>query len=107
MEEVMVMVVVLGWGGHGLSRRRRRWRGRWKGWLRRRRRSHRLAVQAQVLVLLAEPVQLHLQLLNPPPLRLKKLLLALDDVVELQQVFHCPVGALGAPLACSLASVHG
>lgn len=107
LEEVVVVMVVLGRGGRGLSGWRRRRRGRWKGRLWWGRWSHGLAVQTQVLVLLAEPVQLHLQLLDPPALRLQQLLLALDDVVELQQVFHRPVGALGAPLACSLASVHG
>ncbi len=43
-----------------------------------------LSVQPQVFVLLAEPVQLHFKLFNAPPLSFQKLLLALDDVVELQ-----------------------
>lgn len=56
-------------------------------------------LQPQVLVLLADAAQLHLQLLDATPLRLQELLLALDDVVELQQVLHCPVRALRAALA--------
>lgn len=41
-------------------------------------------LQPQVLVFLTDPVQLALQLLNAPALRLEELGLALDDVVELQ-----------------------
>lgn len=52
----------------------------------------------QVLVLLADPVQLALQLLDTPTLGLQELGLALNDVVELQEVLHCPVGALWAGL---------
>lgn len=52
----------------------------------------------EVLILLADPVQLALQLLNPPALGLQELGLALDDVVEFQEVFHSPVGALWAGL---------
>jgi len=58
-----------------------------------------LPVQTQFLVLLAEPVQLDLQLLDSAPLSLQKLLLALDDVVELQKVLHGPVRALGARMS--------
>ncbi|KAK2499554.1 hypothetical protein MC885_004906, partial [Smutsia gigantea] len=49
-----------------------------------------------VAVLLGELVQLALQLFDAPPLGLQQLLLALDDVVQLQQVLHRPVGALGS-----------
>lgn len=52
----------------------------------------------QVLILLADPVQLALQLLDAAPLCLQQLGLALDDVVELQQVLHSAVGALRAGL---------
>lgn len=61
-------------------------------------RSTRAAFLPQVLVFLADPVQLALQLLDAPPLRLQKLGLALDDVVELQEVLDRPVGALWAGL---------
>lgn len=61
-----------------------------------------LSVQPQVFVLLAEPVQLHFKLFNAPPLSFQKLLLALDDVVELQQVLNRPVRALRA----ALPSIH-
>lgn len=68
----VVVVVVLGRNGSGCGlsgrRRRRRRRERRLGWRSRWRRSNRLPVQTQVLVLLAEPVQLDLQLLNPAPL---------------------------------------
>lgn len=52
----------------------------------------------QILVLLADPVQLALQLLDAPALRLQELGLALNDVVELQEVLHGPVGAFWAGL---------
>lgn len=52
----------------------------------------------QVLVLLADPVQLALELLDSSPLCLQQLGLALDDVVELQQILHGTVGALWAGL---------
>lgn len=61
-------------------------------------RRPRAALLPQVLVLLADPVQLALQLLDAPALGLQELGLALDDVVELQEVLHCPVGALWAGL---------
>lgn len=73
-----------------------RWRWGWAG----------LSVQPQVFVLLAESVQLHFQFLDAPPLSFQKLLLALDDVIELQQVLHCPVRALRAALACIHADSH-
>lgn len=69
-----------------------RWRWGWAG----------LSVQPQVFVFLAESVQLHFQFLDAPPLSFQKLLLALNDVIELQQVLHCPVRALWA----ALASIH-
>lgn len=56
------------------------------------------AILPQILVLLADPVQLALQILDAPALGLQELGLALDDVVELQEVLHCPVGALRAGL---------
>lgn len=56
----------------------------------------RAAFLPQILVLLAYPVKLALQLLNAPALCLQELRLALDDVVELQEVLHCPVRALWA-----------
>lgn len=69
----VVVVVILARHGRrrGLSRwrRRRRRRERWLGRRSRWRRSNRLPVQTQVLVLLAEPVKLDLQLLDPAPLR--------------------------------------
>lgn len=65
-----------------------------------------LSVQPQVFVLLAEPVQLHFKLLNAPPLSFQKLLLALDDVVKLQQVLHCPIRALWAALPSIHADGH-
>lgn len=108
---LVVVVVVLGRNGRRCGLSRWRWRRRRrKGWLGRRRRGRRdnwLPVQTQVLVLLAEPVQLDLQLLDTAPLCFQKLLLALNDVVELQKVLHGPVGALGAALAGSLTSIHG
>lgn len=52
----------------------------------------------ETLILLADPVQLALQLLDAPALRLQELGLALDDVVELQEVLHGPVGAFRAGL---------
>lgn len=69
---VVVVVVVLRRNGSGCGLSgRRRWRRRRErrlGWRSRWRRSDRLPIQTQVLVLLAEPVQLDLQLLNPAPL---------------------------------------
>ena len=56
------------------------------------------ALLPQAQVLLGDPVQLALQLLDAPPLGVQELGLALDDVVELQEVLHCPVGALRAGL---------
>ena len=47
-----------------------------------------LAPQPQTLVLLVHPVQLALQLLDSPTLGLQELGLALNDVVELQEVLH-------------------
>lgn len=92
---VVVVVVVLGWR-RGRGRRRD---GRLGRRSRRRRRS-------QVFVLLAEAVQLDLQLLDSPPLGFQKLLLALDDVVQLQQVLHGPVGAFRAALTRTLVAIH-
>lgn len=69
---VVVMVILCGNGSRcGLSRRRwwRRRRERRLGRRRRWGRSDGLPVQTEVLVLLAEPVQLDLQLLNSAPLR--------------------------------------
>lgn len=60
----------------------------------------------QVLVLLAEPIQLDLQLLDSAPLRFQEFLLAFNDVVEFQEVLHRPVGALRASLARPLISIH-
>lgn len=65
-----------------------------------------MPVQTQVLVLLAEPVQLDLQLLDSMPLGFQKLLLALDDVVEFKKVLHGPVRAFGVALAWALISIH-
>lgn len=56
------------------------------------------ALLSQVLVLLADPVQLTLQLLDAAALGLQELGLALNDVVELQEVLHSPVRALWASL---------
>lgn len=61
-------------------------------------RRTRSALLPQVLILLADAVQLALQLLDAPALRLQELGLALYDVVELQEVLHCPVRALWAGL---------
>lgn len=63
-----------------------------------------LAIQLEVLVLLAKSVQLNLQLLNAPALGLQELLLALYDVVELQEVLHSSIGAVWAALP---AGIHG
>lgn len=60
----------------------------------------------QVLILLAESVQLDLQLLNPAPLCFQKFLLALDDIVEFKEVLHGPVRALWAALARPLVGIH-
>lgn len=65
-----------------------------------------MPVQTQVLVLLAEPVQLDLQLLDSASLGFEKLLLALDDVVEFQKVLHSPVRAFWTALAWGLISIH-
>lgn len=65
-----------------------------------------MPVQTQVLVLLAEPVQLDLELLDAAPLSFQKLLLALDDVVELEKILHGSVGALRAALARALIRIH-
>lgn len=64
---------------------------------------------SQLPVLLADPVQLHLQLLNAASLGLQQLLLALDDVVELQQVLHGSVrGLLSAGVGARAGSpFHG
>lgn len=56
------------------------------------------ALLPQVLVLLADSDQLALQLIYTPALSLQEFGLALDDVVELQEVLHCPVGVLWAGL---------
>lgn len=58
----------------------------------------RAALLPQVLVLLADAVQLALQLLDAPALGLQELGLALDDVVQLQEVLHRPVWAFRAVL---------
>lgn len=88
------------WRWRRRRRERRLWRrSRWR-W------NNRLPVQTQVFVLLTEPVQLDLQLLDPAPLCFQKLLLALDDVVEFQKVLHGPVGAFWTALAWALISIH-
>lgn len=105
---VVVLLVILGRHGSGCGRwrrwrRRREWRlGRRSGW----RRNDGLPLQTQVFVLLAEPVQLDFQLLDPAPLSFQKLLLALDDVVEFKKVLHRPVRALRAALAWAVISIH-
>lgn len=58
----------------------------------------RAALLPQVLVLLADSVQLPLQLLDAPSLGLQELGLALDDVVQLQEILHRPVWAFCAVL---------
>lgn len=58
----------------------------------------RAALLPQVLVLLADAVQLPLQLLDAPALGLQELGLALDDVVQLQEILHRPVWAFCAVL---------
>lgn len=60
----------------------------------------------QVLILLAETVQLDLQLLDSAPLSFEKFLLAFNDIVEFKKVLHGPVGALWAALARPLISIH-
>lgn len=65
-----------------------------------------MPVQTQVFVLLAETVQLDLQLLNSAPLGFQKLLLALDDVIEFKKVLHSPVRAFWTALAWALISIH-
>lgn len=64
---------------------------------------------SQFPVLLADSVQLHLQLLDAASLGLQQLLLALDDVVELQQVLHGSVrGLLSAGVGARAGSpFHG
>lgn len=61
-------------------------------------RGPRAALVPQVLVLLAYPVQLALQLLDATPLSLQELGLALNYIVQLQEVLNRPVGALRAGL---------
>lgn len=56
--------------------------------------SSRLSVQAEVLVLLVDTVELRLELFDTPPLRLQELGLVLNDVIELQEVLHSPAGAV-------------
>lgn len=61
---------------------------------------------AQVFILLAEAVQLDLQLLDSASLCFQKFLLAFNDVVEFQKVLHRTVRALWAALARPLISIH-
>lgn len=61
----------------------------------------------QVLILLAQTVQLDLQLLDSPPLCFEEFLLAFNDIVEFQKVLHGPVRALWAAPARPLISIHG
>lgn len=103
----VVVMVILGRTGHCLSRWRWRRRRRERRLGRRSRWRRRLSVQTQVLVLLAQPVKLDLQLFNSAPLGFQKLLLALDDVVEFKKVLHGPVRAFWAALAWALISFHG
>lgn len=56
--------------------------------------SSRFPVQAKVLVLLVDPVELCLKLLNSPPLCLQELGLVLNYIIELQEVLHSPAGAV-------------
>lgn len=58
----------------------------------------RAAFLPETLVLLADPVQLTLELFDAAALSLQKLGLVLNDVVELQEVLHRPVRALRAGL---------
>lgn len=102
----VVLMVILGRNGCGLSRWRRRRRRRERRLGRRSRWRRRLSVQTQVLVLLAEPVKLNLQLLDSAPLGFQKLLLALDDVVEFKKVLHSPVRAFWTSLTGALISIH-
>lgn len=60
----------------------------------------------QVLVLLADAVQLALQLLDASALGLQELGLVLDDVVELQEILHRPVRAFCAVLHGGPLFVH-
>lgn len=69
-------------------------------------RCRRAALLSQVLVLLADTVQLTLQLLDAPALGLQELGLALDDVVELQEILHRPVRAFCAVLHGGPLCVH-
>ncbi|TNN56656.1 hypothetical protein EYF80_033193 [Liparis tanakae] len=57
------------------------------------------AAEARVEEQAEQEQRLDLQLLDSAPLSLQKLLLALDDVVELQEVLHGPVRALGARMS--------
>lgn len=56
--------------------------------------SSRFPVQAKVLVLLVDSVELRLELLNSPALRLQELGLVLNDVIELQEILHSPARAV-------------
>lgn len=60
----------------------------------------------QILVLLADAVQLALQLLDASALGVQELCLVLDDVVELQEILHRPVRAFCAVLHGGLLFVH-
>lgn len=64
------------------------------------------ALLPQVLVLLADAVQLPLQLLDAPALGLQELGLALDDVVKFQEILHRPVRAFCAVLHGGPRFVH-
>lgn len=66
----------------------------------------RATLLPQVLVLLADTVQLALQLLDAPPLGLQELGLAFDDVVKLQEILHRPVRAFSAVLHGGPLFVH-
>lgn len=65
-----------------------------------------MPIVTQVLILLAETVQLDLQLLDSAPLCFEKFLLAFNDIVEFQKVLHGPVRALRASLAWPLITIH-
>lgn len=56
--------------------------------------SSRFSVQAKVLVLLVDSVELCLELLNAPALCLQELGLVLNDIIELQEVLHSPARAV-------------
>lgn len=51
-------------------------------------------VQAEVLVLLVDSVELCLEFLYAPPLSLQELGLVLDYIIELQKVLHSPARAV-------------